>query len=489
MIIKTDQNEIQNFLADASNFKGNCDAVYFPENAEEIQAILIEANKNKTPVTVAGNGTGLTGARVPKGGIVISTERLNQIIEINNEGKFAVLQAAVILDDFQKILREKNLFYPADPTEGNSFIGANVATNASGAKTFKYGPTRGYVLGIKLILPNGELLNLERGNVFAEDYKLELITESENKIEITIPDYVMPETKHAAGYFCKKNMDAIDLFIGSEGTLGIIYEIKLKLLNFPEAILSSVIFFKTEYDALKFVEEARQLSRNNKSEIDALALEYFDNFSLKFMSEDYPQIPAEAKAAVWFEQEYNSENENIIFENWMNLINKFGGDEESAWFAATDKDREKFKDFRHAVAWKVTEYIAQHNVTKVGTDTSVPDEHFINFYNESISIVKSNNLDYIIYGHAGNCHLHLNMLPKTQEELLKARNIHAQLCELAVKLKGTISAEHGIGKSKKDYLLKMYGEENIIKMAALKSALDPNKILGLGTMFNESYLN
>ncbi|KAB2846779.1 MAG: hypothetical protein F9K45_01140 [Melioribacteraceae bacterium] len=132
--------------------------------------------------------------------------------------------------------------------------------------------------------------------------------------------------------------------------------------------------------------------------------------------------------------------------------------------------------------------MAQHNVTKVGTDTSVPDEHFLNFYNESISIVKSHKLDYIVYGHAGNCHLHLNMLPKTQEELLTARNIHAQLCELAVKLKGTISAEHGIGKSKKDYLLKMYGEENIRKMAELKKTLDPNKILGLGTMFNESYL-
>lgn len=204
MIIKTDQNEIQNFLADSSNFKGNCDAVYFPENEKEIQSIVIEANKNNTPVTVAGNGTGLTGARVPKGGIVISTERLNKIIEINNEEKFAVLQTAVILNDFQKILKEKKLFYPPDPTEGNSFIGANIATNASGAKTFKYGPTRDYVLGIKLILPNGKLLNLERGKVFAKDYKLELITESKNNIEVTIPDYVMPETKHAAGYFCKK---------------------------------------------------------------------------------------------------------------------------------------------------------------------------------------------------------------------------------------------------------------------------------------------
>ncbi|KAB2845014.1 MAG: FAD-binding oxidoreductase, partial [Melioribacteraceae bacterium] len=323
MIIKTDQNEIQNFLADASNFKGNCDAVYFPDNADEIQSIVIEANKNKTPVTIAGNGTGLTGARVPKGGVVISTERLNKILEINEEKKYAILQPAVILNDFQKILKEKKLFYPPDPTEGNSFIGANVATNASGAKTFKYGPTRDYVLEIKLILPNGELLNLKRGNVFAKDYKLELTTESKNKIEILIPDFIMPETKHAAGYYCKKNMDAVDLFIGSEGTLGIIYEIKFKLLDFPEAILSSVVFFKTELETLKFIEEARQLSRNNESEINALALEYFDHHSLKFMSEDYPQIPASAKAAVWFEQDYNSGNENIIFESWMNLIYKY----------------------------------------------------------------------------------------------------------------------------------------------------------------------
>src|SRR3989304_3601686 len=260
MIIKTSPDEIQNYLSDASNLKGKCDAVYFPENEMDVTDILKEANAKKIRVTISGNGTGLTGARVPQGGIVISTEKMNRIIEINENEKTATVEPGVILADFQKFKNKKKLMSPPDPTERNCFIGGTVATNASGEKTFKYGPTRNYVLELNVVLANGEVLKLKRGDLFAYNYSLRLKTESGSEYDLHLPDYSMPLTKNASGYFSQKNMDAIDLFIGSEGTLGVVTQIKLKLVDKPDKILSCVMFFDKERDSLSFINKARETS-------------------------------------------------------------------------------------------------------------------------------------------------------------------------------------------------------------------------------------
>ena len=322
MIVKTQQDEIQNYLIDASNTKGFCEAVYIPQNVSEMVEVIKEANKKKHSVTISGNGTGLTGARVPTGGIVISTEKLNKIIEINLEENFALVEPGVLLSDLQDAIQSKGLLYPPDPTERNCFIGGTVATNASGARTFKYGPTRNYVEELEIILPDGDFLFLKRGENFADDLSLTLKTSSWKDIMLTLPDYKMPNTKNASGYFCKHNMNAIDLFIGSEGTLGVITKIKLKLLPLPISELSCILFFENENDALNFLIRARDESYKNRrnkiiNSIDASALEYFDENSLKFLINDYPNIPENAKAAVWFEQQC-SDNEDDLLELWIN---------------------------------------------------------------------------------------------------------------------------------------------------------------------------
>lgn len=155
--------------------------------------------------------------------------------------------------------------------------------------------------------------------------------------------------------------------------------------------------------------------------IDALALEYFDGNSLKFLYEEYPNIPRHAEAAVWFEQEFSSDSEESIFNKWIELMEECNGDVESAWFANNEKDRKQFGEFRHAVSWKVNEYISRNNILKVGTDIAVPDENFKEFYNFAKKIVAESNIDQIAYGHFGNSHLHLNMLPKTELEYKTAK--------------------------------------------------------------------
>lgn len=492
MLFKTDQSEIQNYLTDASNYKGRCDGVYFPESTEEVVEILKEANKNKTKVTIAGNGTGLSGGRVPEEGILISTERMNKILKINEEEKFAVVQPGVLLREFINEVDSKGLYYTPDPTEKDCYIGGNVANNASGAKTFKYGATRDYVLAINIVLANSEEIYLERGRVFADGFDLHLVTKNGRDLNIHLPNYKMPKTKHAAGYFVKENMDAIDLFIGAEGTLGFISEIKLKLLEKPQNILSAVIFFEEENNGLNFIEEARKISKNNRSQkditgLDALALEFFDQDSLDFLKEDYPNIPSGAKCAVWFEQEFIEANEETIFNQWIELIENCKGNTETAWFANNDKDRKQFGDFRHAIAWKVNEHMARKGIMKVGTDIAVPDNNFREFYLAAKNMVKKNNIKKVAYGHFGNSHLHLNMLPKDDNEYKTAKNIYMELCKMGVELGGTISAEHGIGKLKREYLLMMFGEEVIRQMANLKKQFDPNLILNYGNIIDPKY--
>lgn len=495
MIIKNDPEQFQDYLSDASNFKGNAESLYIPETEQEVAEIIPYFNDHNIKVTVSGNGTGLTGARVPEGGVIISLEKLNQVLELNSHNKFIRVQPAVLLKELQDFVESKKLFYPPDPTERNCFIGATVATNASGARTFKYGATRNFVDGLRVVLPNGEIISLERGKHFVSKFEAVILTESGKEISFTLPSYPIPGTKNAAGYFCKENMDLIDLFIGSEGTLGIITEIKLKLLDLPKNVLSCVTFFSGEDDAFNFLDEARSTTiRNLETQkhctdyLNARALEFFDENALNFLRSDYPNIPDEAKAAIWFEQDFDG-SEDLVIEHWIELLRRHNCDEELVWLALDRNEQEKFHEFRHAISWKVNEFITQRNLKKVGTDVAVPVNHFRYFYNWMKQKVIKANLNYVIYGHFGNCHPHLNMLPKDDEEYLKAKQIYSEICAEAVRLNGTISAEHGIGKLKRDYLVKMYGEKTIEDMAKLKLVFDPNKILNLGNIFETKYLD
>ena len=494
MIVKKDKEEIGNYFRDASNFFGSADAVYFPVNAEEIAEVIKDANRNKFHVTVSGARTGLTGGAAPEGGVILSLEKMNKIIQIDRDEKFAIVQPGVFLRDLQNEVERSGLFYPPDPTERDSFLGGNAATNASGAKTFKYGPTRNFVEEIKVVLPDGETATLKRGNYTAQNTVLTFPTDSGKEVQIKIPEVYIPRsTKNAAGYYLRKGMDAIDLFIGAEGTLGVITEIKLKLINPPEKILSAVIFFNNTENTLDFIEHARNESyktrkSKGKNGLDARGLEFFDNGALKFLYESYPAIPTDAKAAVWFEAELNSENEDLITDKWFDTIETFHGDVERSWFAIDKKDREKFKDFRHAVSANVADYISSKGLRKVGTDTAVEDKFFKEYYYYSVKLAQSSGINFIVYGHAGNSHLHLNFLPKDKAELEQARLLYKDLCAKAVEFNGTVSAEHGIGKIKREYFLMMYDEETVRKMAKIKKTLDKNLILNIGNIFEERFL-
>ncbi len=492
MIVKPNADEIASYFSDAANYQGNCDVVYFPENTGEVAELLKKANRENIKITVSGAGTGLTGGRVPLEGVVLATDKLNKIIEIDKEKKIASVQPGVFLSEFKSGTENENMFYPPDPTENECYIGGTIATNASGAKSFKYGATRAFVNALEIVLPSGEILKLKRGENFAEKNKLTLNTDNGKEYQIELPEINMPNVKHAAGYFVKPDMDAIDLFIGAEGTLGVVTRAELKLLDKPREVISAVVFFSDENDALEFIAEARNLSyakrRGEESLIDALALEFFDGKALAFLKDRYPNVKDFHKAAVWFEQDITDEDSDAVSGKWFELIEKHNGDAENSWFAVDESKRREFRDFRHAVSQKISDYISAKNLRKVGTDTAVPYEKFPDFYYGSKKLVENAGLSYVAYGHFGDSHLHLNMLPSDEKEYETAKKIYKEICRNAVNLGGTVSAEHGIGKLKREYFELMYSEKEIYGMAKIKKTLDPKLILNFGNIFFEKYL-
>jgi D-lactate dehydrogenase (cytochrome) len=499
MLVKSQPDELQSFLADASNLAGGHAArVVFPETTEEVAVALAEATRTRTPVTVAGAGTGVVGGRVPFGGIVVATDRLNRIKEIVWEGKGGrvVAEAGVVLADLRRSVESRGLLYPPDPTEWSCYLGGTIATNASGSRTFKYGATRAYVRRLEIALATGDVLDLARGDVRADDDGcLRVPLPSGCTIEACLPSYRMPLTrKHAAGYFVEPGMDLVDLFVGSEGTLGVVTEAELKLLPKPEGLLSGVVFFNDEDQLLDFVRIARRVSLQKRASkvtggFEARALEYFDAESLDFLRAKYPAIPEGAVGAVFFEQETDERSEETLTAAWLALVERCRALADDSWFATSGRDQERLREFRHQLPVLVNEWLARHAQRKVSTDIAVPDEKFAGMLAFYRNVLVESKLKFVIFGHIGDNHVHVNILPRDDAEAARAREIYMTFVRRAVSLGGTISAEHGVGKLKRVYLRELYGDEHLREMAALKRAFDPACVLGRGNMFGEEFLS
>ncbi len=494
MIRKTSPQDIQPYLTDASNFQGgHAEGVAFPESEKEVVEFIKEAHAHGTPVTIAGNGTGLTGARVPTGGWVLATDRLSKIKRIEKDpvrrSSYAVIEPGCQLKTLQDALGSLALFYPPDPTSFKSFLGGNVATNASGPRSFRYGPTRDFIRRLRIVLADGSLLHLERGKIFANAVGEIEIPASGSKIKIKIPSYAMPPIKHTAGYFAKPKMDAIDLFIGSEGTLGMVTEIEVALVNPPRDYFSYVLFFASEEASWNFAEDARFVSRRHRGErndaaIQARALEYLDGPSLDFIRAKYPTVPREARAAIYLEQECQPETKDLLIDRWGALFEKHKALVEDVWLGESEEEHEKFRAFRHEVPLEVKAFLAQHGQSKVGTDMAVPEKAFKDLMLFQRKRLNDLGIRNITFGHIGDCHVHLNILAQNGEEHARAWGLYHELIQKALQLGGTIAAEHGVGKLKKCYLVEMFGQKGIEEMAAVKKAFDPKIILGRGNILD-----
>jgi FAD/FMN-containing dehydrogenase len=441
------------YISDASGFTGHADRLLIPRDECDLLAALREATATRTPITIAGAGSGLTGGRVAQGGWVISMERFRRL-EIST-GR-ARAGAAITLLELRDATAPTGQFFAPDPTEITASVGGVISTNASGARSFRYGSTRRHILGLRVAMMDGRVVEYQRGD----------------RVDFSVPAIPIPATtKSTAGYRLEPGMDWIDLFCGSEGTLGIVIEADLRLLPIPADLFSGVIFFPSDEQALSAVEAWRS--------IDTLRmLEFMDRNSLGLLRGAYPEIPENAVAALLIEEEGDA------IDAWESRLKDAGALIEASWFAAGPQDRERFRRFRHRLPEIVNATVLQHGFMKMGSDYAVPiarNREMLAFYRRLLDARLPGH--YVIYGHIGDAHVHVNMLPATPAEAETASALMTEFARHAAALGGVVSAEHGLGKRKRHLLDIQYAPEHIAAMKDVKRSLDPLCLLGQGTLF------
>ena len=527
------EESYSDYLSDESRYgPAEADRLVIAHDEVQVSAALVSAADAGVNVTVSAGRTGIVGGAVPIGGVLLSLAGMKRVLGIRRlaDGRFTVrVEPGLSVAELRERLLTKDLgvdggeqdpaaradleafladdrafFYPPDPTEDTAHLGATVATNASGARSYRYGATRRHVHGLRAALTTGGVVAVERGRCLA-DGRLFLLSGAEGRqVEVHVPGYAMPDTKNSAGYYAAENMDLIDLFIGSEGTLGVITEVELVLAPAPEGVLSALAFFGSDEDAVEFVKHARgdALAGGSIDVVSPLALEFFDSRSFEFLrrrkaeegpSSEIPELPDGAAAGVLFEQEFTEDTLLEIYEGWESVLSEHGSSMENTWGGMEESELARLRALRHSIAEQVNGVIARANarypeIHKIGTDAAVPPgalEEMFGFYRDELN---GTPLKHVIFGHIGDNHLHLNIMPSSPEELRAGKELAARFARRAVELGGTVSAEHGIGRIKHDFLRLQYGDDGMKQMAAVKRAFDPSCVLNRGVVFPEELL-
>jgi len=438
-----DEADLLCYSYDASGISVIPDAVALPKNKQQISDILLIAQQEKIPVVPRGAGTATTGSAVPvKGSIVICLSKMNQIKRISSTDLIAEVEPGAITKDIQNEVQKYGLFYPPDPASLKfCTIGGNVSTCAGGPCGVKYGVTKDYILGLEVVLPNSKIIKLGTKT-----------------------------SKGVVGY------DLTKLFVGSEGTLGIITSIYLKLIPKPSYVKTIVAIFPDTNTACSTI------TCILTSGIRPKCAELMDHLSLSCIKEQLPfSVPQTAKALVLVEVD-GSDPQGVEFE--AQLIRSCCNSNR-AIFSQVSEDKQytqKLWQARRGLSPALKKLGFPH---KISEDICVPRSHIA----DMVSIVHSLGTKYgllsLVFGHAGDGNLHVNLLINKNDstQLKKAEKFICELMEHTLALDGTISGEHGVGLTKRAFIKKELGDEIIKLMYKIKKDIDPNNIMNPNKLF------
>ncbi len=420
------------------------EAVIFPENEFQISEILKLANEEKFNVVPRGAGTGLSGGAIPvENSVVLVMTRWNKILEVDTNNLTALVQPGVVTGDLQKEVEKFDLFYPPDPGSMNvCTIGGNVANNAGGLRGLKYGVTKNYVLGIEMILPDGELLKTGGKNM-----------------------------KDAAGYNLR------DFIVGSEGTLGIITKILLKIIPRPSNFVTILAYFD------KLSDSAKAVSEIIASHIVPCMMEFIDKTTVNCI-EDFVHIglPRHSEAILLIEVDGRG---NIVYEDAETIKNILAKNNASAVKTAADADEALVLKTARRSAFSA---LARRRPTTILEDATVPRSELPVMIEKVIEAGQKFGVTFGNFGHAGDGNLHPTCLTdeRDKQEIENAHRAFDFIFNEAIKLGGTITGEHGTGLAKKKFLEKVAGAPGIEMMKKIKLSIDPNNILNPGKIFSIS---
>ncbi|MBC7904507.1 MAG: FAD-binding protein [Gemmatimonadaceae bacterium] len=422
------------------------DVVIRPRTAEEISAIMVICNENRIPVTPRGAGTGLSGGALPHlGGVLLSTDRMNTILSIDERNLQITTEPGVITEVLMDAVKEKGLFYPPDPSSrGSCFIGGNISANSGGPKAVKYGVVKDYVLNLQIVLPTGEIM-WTGANVL----------------------------KNSTGY------NLTQLIVGSEGTLAIVTKIVLKLLPLPKYDLLMLVPFASLPNA------GAAVSAIFRAGFTPSALELVEIDALKIVSEmvGSTAVPVTDDIAAHLIIEVDGNNMDVLMgemEAIGELLNQFGAGE--IFFADDAQQKAELWKLRRRVAEAVK--LAGYTIEE---DTVVPRAELPELISGVKEIGKKFGFKAVCYGHAGDGNLHIRVAkpgsPNSQADPEIIAGLRA-LFQLVKKLGGTISGEHGVGLVQKGYMDIMFEKKQLDLMREIKKAFDPNSILNAGKIFD-----
>jgi glycolate oxidase len=423
------------------NFQSMPDAVISPRNKNEVAEIVKICNKYKIPIVPRGSGTNLCAGTCPtEGGVVLLFKHMNQVLEIDEENLTITVQPGVITLDMINAVEQKGLFYPPDPSSMKiSTIGGNINENSGGLRGLKYGVTRDYVIALEIVLANGEIIRT--GGKLAKD---------------------------VAGY------DLTRLYVGSEGTLGVITEATLKLIPMPETKKTMLAL----YDSLEAA--ARSVSKIIANKIIPTTLEFLDQPTLKVV-EAFSQIglPTDVKAVLLIEQDGPIE----VVERDMDRMSEICKKQEaiSVQIAKTEAEADALRTARRIAL----SALARLKPTTILEDATVPRSEIARMVNAINEIAEKYNVEICTFGHAGDGNLHPTCPTdaRDKDEMHRVEQAFEEIFIKAIELGGTITGEHGVGVMKAPYLELKLGSAGIAAMKAVKEALDPNNIMNPGKVF------
>ena len=513
----TAPDEVDRYLHDAGHYPGGHTATVSHPASEGDVAALVQSTHRLLPV---GAQSSLTGGATPMGETVIATDKLNQVVAVSPSE--ITVQAGVSLRVLQDELARHRTFYPPVPTYDGAVAGGVIATNAAGAATFKYGSTRDWVRAITVVLPDGRVLDLERGQTTAHaDGYFELVHE-DHETQIPVPNYRMPAVpKRSAGYFAAPHMDLLDLFIGSEGTLGIVTEASFKVLPRRPNVCLVWIPSPEERPALDLVATLRREAQatwraSDPRGIDVAAIEHLDRRSLELLREDGAdrthQVPlsGEIATALLAQVELpdgavptNDDAYNQIADalspgapdtplvRLCRLVAGAGLLGETEIVLPHQYTRQaQFLALREAVPAAVNHRIAlarqvSPTIHKTAADMIVPYDKF----EESLELFRAafdrRRLDYAIWGHVSDGNVHPNVIPHRAADVECGQAAILECGRVVVGLGGCPLAEHGVGRNriKQALLRELYGDEGVKQMQRVKRAVDPDWRLAPGVLF------
>lgn len=463
VILKGD-SRIEGYRQDTM-FRGDPDAVIRARDEQDVREAMRFCYAEQIPMTFCGSQTSMTGASVATEGILISTERLLGIVDIaqHDRGGTVTTRSGTIVADLQRAVEDQGLFYPVAPTSRDTCrIGANVATNATGEDSFKYGPVRAYVRRLKIFLADGTERILERD-------RNETVSWERNR----------------AGFFLGwKN--PIDLLIGSEGTLAFVSQVTLNLIPDVPRFFSALAPFPDTQSALAFI-----VQLVTERTLTPRALELIDSGALRIMR-THPQFPAwgdEAQALVYFKQEYTSEAEfESLLLQWYERIKTASTDElsEQILVGQTEKEQETIRLMRHHIPQTINEEARKYwdaGGGKVGSDWWVPIPRLMEMMQFFNQLALATKLPFMAYAHVGSGHPHTNILARNAGEKELAEAVLLKCCRKAVALGGGVAGEHGVGKIHRNLVPIQHPGKAILQMRRWKEEYDPHYLLGRGNIF------